>query len=78
MVSRDDQDLMKNDPAAYDRFYEEFGIFIKEGICTDMRMKDELSALLRFDSSHSPDTLISLDTYVDRMKVAFLLGLCFF
>jgi HSP90 family molecular chaperone len=60
---------MKNDPVAYDRFFEEFGIFIKEGICTDMRMKDELSSLLRFDSSHTPDSLISLDTYVDRMKV---------
>lgn len=62
---------MRNDPAAYDRFFEEFGIFIKEGICTDMRLKDELSSLLRFESSKTPDALISLDTYVDRMKVRF-------
>lgn len=84
------KDLLKSDPAAYDRFFEEFGIFLKgcfvlvccfllfirsfslaEGICTDMRMKDDLSGLLRFESSLTPEGFISLDTYVDRMKVSF-------
>lgn len=67
-VLKEFKDLMKADNKAYDKFFEEFGIFLKEGVCTDMRYKDDLAGLLRFDSSHSPEELVSLDTYFDRMK----------
>jgi TNF receptor-associated protein 1 len=67
-ILKEFRDLLKNDPAAYDAFFDEFGIFIKEGVCTDMRYKEDLGALLRLDSSLTPQGLISLDTYVDRMK----------
>lgn len=68
-VLKEFKDLLKNDPVAYDVFFEEFGIFIKEGLCTDVRYKEELGCLLRLESSLTTTGLVSLDTYVDRMKV---------
>lgn len=67
-ILKEFKDLMKSDAEAYERFFEEFGIFLKEGICVDMRYKDDLAGLLRLESSLTPTGTISLDVYVDRMK----------
>ena len=54
-------------PIQYGTFWDEFGHFIKEGICTDYESKDELAKLLRFSSSALPDgELTSLDEYLAR------------
>jgi len=52
----------------YEKFYKEFSQFLKEGICTDYVHKEEISKLLRMDSSHcAPGKLTTLEEYVDRM-----------
>ena len=49
----------------YERFFKEFGQFIKEGIIADFQNKDALAKLLRYDSSASENST-SLDEYVSR------------
>jgi len=63
-------DLAENDAAKYAEFWNEFGVFIKEGVAIDFAGRDDLMPLLRFHSSRSiqqDDDLISLQTYVERM-----------
>lgn len=62
------EDKAKHDPDAYATFFEEFGMFIKEGVCTDFYNKDNIAKLLRFESStHDAGKLVSLDDYISRM-----------
>lgn len=57
----------KDDAAQYRTFFDEFGHFIKEGICTDYESKDDLAKLLRFATSALPEgELTSLDECVCR------------
>jgi len=57
------------DPVIYRKFYKEFEQFLKEGVCTDFRWKDDLSKLLRFPSSKtSGDELTSFEEYVKQMQ----------
>lgn len=59
---------LKTNTEKYDKFYSEFGQFLKEGICTDYVHKEEIAKLLRIESSHQPaGKLTTLDEYVDRM-----------
>jgi len=51
----------------YAVFWENFGAVFKEGIYEDTENRDALLALSRFHTA-AADNLISLDTYVERMK----------
>ncbi len=51
----------------YDKFWENFGAVMKEGIWEDSDHRKELAPLLRFRSS-SVEGLTSLPEYVERMK----------
>lgn len=54
---------------AYNEFYREFGIFLKEGAALDFTHKDQLVKLLRFESSLTEKgKTTSLADYVSRMK----------
>ncbi|MBI5380294.1 MAG: molecular chaperone HtpG [Opitutae bacterium] len=56
-------------PEAYDEFFREFGIFIKEGAALDFTHRESLTKLLRFESSLTEKgKLTSLADYVSRMK----------
>jgi HSP90 family molecular chaperone len=69
-LTRELVDLAENDAAKYAEFWNEFGVFIKEGVAIDFAGRDDLMPLLRFHSSRSiqqDDDLISLQTYVERM-----------
>jgi molecular chaperone HtpG len=58
----------KDDPAAYNEFWNNFGFYFKEGATSDFAYRDEIAKLLRFESSKSePDEMISLADYVERM-----------
>ena len=59
--------LAEKEPDEYARFWEEFGVFIKEGVATDLIGRDKLMPLLRFHST-AGDGLVSLADYVGRMK----------
>lgn len=73
-------DEAKKRPEDFDKFYEEFGIFIKEGAATDHTHKDALAKLLRFESSRTDaGKTTSLTDYVSRMgeeqkDIYFLIG----
>ncbi|CAH0479771.1 unnamed protein product [Peronospora belbahrii] len=55
------------DPEKFEKFFVEFGQFIKEGICTDFANKDALAKLLRYESSQVDEgKLTTLDEYVSR------------
>jgi len=59
---------LKTNTDKYDKFYSEFGQFLKEGICTDYVHKEEIAKLLRIESStQTSGKLTTLDEYVDRM-----------
>ncbi len=59
----------ENRADSYIGFYKEFGIYLKEGITTDYSYREQISKLLRFESSSSErDSLTSLPDYVSRMK----------
>ena len=58
----------KNEPETYEKFWTEFGAFLKEGVVSDFLHREALGKLLRFESSASePGKLTSLAEYVERM-----------
>jgi molecular chaperone HtpG len=73
-------DLAEKEPDQYRRFWNEFGIYLKEGVATDLGAKDELLPYLRFHSSREEgDGLVSLAEYAGRMvdeqpAIYYLLG----
>ena len=59
------------DPDLYARFWEHYGVFIKEGIATEPGDAGRLAKLLRFHSSLSEDAAqptVTLEDYIARMK----------
>mmetsp|Transcript_6402 Transcript_6402/g.17141 ORF Transcript_6402/g.17141 Transcript_6402/m.17141 type:complete len:794 (+) Transcript_6402:20-2401(+) len=58
----------RENPADYVTFWKNFGRYIKAGIIDDAQYAGDLSKLLRFYSSTSGDSLVSLQQYVSRMK----------
>ncbi|MFZ9682013.1 MAG: molecular chaperone HtpG [Cephaloticoccus sp.] len=70
----------KNRAEGYDKFYGEFGLFLKEGAATDFAHKDQLVKLLRFESSLTEKgKTTSLADYVSRMsseqkEIYYLIG----
>lgn len=63
------EDESKKDPEAYQKWWAEFGNFLKEGLCTDFKWKAEIGRCLRFESSDTETgKLTSLEEYVSRMK----------
>ena len=62
--------LAKERPDDYVRFWQEFGLFIKEGVTTDFAGREKLLPLLRFHSSQgTAEELVSLAEYRSRMGV---------
>eukprot|EP00945_MAST-04E_sp_MAST-4E-sp1_P001770 g1770.t1 len=60
----------EKNPDQYKTFFEEFGHFLKEGAVTDFERRDDVSKLLRFETSSSlPGEVSSLDEYIGRMPV---------
>ena len=59
----------KKRPENYEKFWETFGIYLKEGVTSDFTHKEQLTKLLRFESSLTEKgKLTSLEDYVSRMK----------
>jgi HSP90 family molecular chaperone len=64
---------------SYQRFWQEFGRFIKEGIAADHAEREKLYPLLRFRTTRHPDLWRSLNEYVGGMtpgqkEIYYLLG----
>ncbi|KAI9503298.1 hypothetical protein GGI25_002814 [Coemansia spiralis] len=62
------QEESRNDAEKYAKFFKTYGVFIKEGVCQDLSNQEQISKLLRFETSNKDEgELISLDDYVERM-----------
>jgi len=59
--------LGQEEPDRYRTLWQEFGVFIKEGIASDPPAQKDLLPLLLFPSTRSDGGLISLAQYVERM-----------
>jgi molecular chaperone HtpG len=74
------EDEAKARPDAYADFYREFGVFLKEGAALDNTHKEQLTKLLRFESSLTEKGKpTSLADYVSRMtgdqkEIYYLVG----
>jgi len=62
--------LAKDEPEKYQKFWDEFGVVLKEGPAEDYMNRDRVGKLLRFSSTHAADgkQTVSFDDYVKRMK----------
>lgn len=64
------EDLQKNRPEDYARFWTQFGNALKEGIGEDFANKDKIAALCLFASTHNDSDAqnVTLADYIARMK----------
>jgi len=63
------EDWAKNEKPKYEKFYNNFGTVLKNGVNTDFSNKDKIVDLLRFESSRlETGELTSLKDYVTNMK----------
>jgi molecular chaperone HtpG len=63
------KDWLNKDRAEYEKFWNEFGTTLKEGIPTDPTQVEKIQDLLLFQSTNS-EGLTTLEEYVTRMKPA--------
>ncbi|MDD5266335.1 MAG: molecular chaperone HtpG [Methylococcales bacterium] len=64
------ENLAKNEPEKYEKFWTQFGAVIKEGPIEDHGNKERVAKLLRFASTHADTDKqeVALEDYVSRMK----------
>ncbi len=62
------EDTAKEDRERYEKIWQEFGVFLKEGLHIDNAHREQLTRLLRFRSAGHEAQWISLQEYVDTMK----------
>ena len=67
-VMKDLENLAKNDKEKYETFWQEFGVYLKQGIAANPVDVDNIQPLLRFKTTQQPDSWSSLEEYVGRMK----------
>ncbi len=59
---------MNEEPEEYKKFWDNFGPVVKEGLCEGSIYNTEILNICKFYSSKSPDKMITLNEYVERMK----------
>ncbi|NJL95882.1 MAG: molecular chaperone HtpG, partial [Anaerolineae bacterium] len=59
--------LAKNEPEQYTPIWEAFSPYLKHGVIADPAERDKLLPLLRFRSSNSPESWITLDAYIENI-----------
>ena len=62
------KELAEKESETYAKFWDQFGIFIKEGIASEPLESETLAPLVRFHTTTHTETWVSLDEYVERMK----------
>jgi len=64
-------DRLRKEPENYDKFFQDYGIFIKEGVLGSQEQveKEEIAKLLTYETSHNEDTKkTTLPEYIGRMS----------
>lgn len=67
-VIKELENLAKNTPEKYHTFWQEFGVYLKQGIAATPADAESINPLLRFKTNLNPETWSSLDEYTARMK----------
>jgi molecular chaperone HtpG len=62
------EDMARDEPDKYQRFWGLFGRVLKEGVVEDHGNRDRIAALLRFSTTVEAASTVSLADYVARMK----------
>jgi molecular chaperone HtpG len=60
--------LAKKDAEKYNSFWEEFGVYLKQGIAASPADSETITPLLRFKTNLQPEAWSSLEEYASRMK----------
>lgn len=60
--------LSRNDPAAFDALWHQFGAVIKEGLYDAAEHRGDIFKICRFFSTQAEEKLTGLDDYIARMK----------
>jgi molecular chaperone HtpG len=68
-VIKELETLAKKDAEKYQKFWQEFGAYLKQGIAAAPAEADPLKPLLRFKTNLHTDTWSSLDEYIERLKM---------
>lgn len=66
-LHRELNELAERDAAKFATFWQEFGVFIKEGVATDYESRSDLLKLLRFHTTRGGDDLVTLGQYKSRI-----------
>lgn len=67
-INRELKTLAGEHPDRYEKLWEEFGIYLKQGVSIDPSSHEALLGLLRFRSSKSDGKWIAFADYIGRMK----------
>jgi len=67
-VMKELENLAKNDAEKYETFWEEFGVYLKQGIAAKPVEAENIQPLLRFKTTLHPESWSSLENYAGRMK----------
>lgn len=67
-VIKELESLAKKDTEKYNNFWQEFGVYLKQGIAASPADADTITPLLRFKTNLTPETWSSLEEYSARMQ----------
>jgi HSP90 family molecular chaperone len=67
-VLKDLEALAKNNAEKYQTFWQEFGVYLKQGIAANPADAETINPLLRFKTNLNTEAWSSLDEYVTQMK----------
>jgi len=68
-ILKDLDDLARKDAKIYEQFWQQFGVFMKQGIASNQPESDQLQALLRFKTTTQPEQWSSLEDIIQRMQI---------
>ena len=60
--------LSEMDAEKYEKFYDEFGSVLKEGVYIDSSKRDKIASLARYKTTKSEGKWVSLDAYIKNMQ----------
>ena len=67
-VMKELENLASNEAEKYSTFWQEFGVYLKQGIAANPVEAESIQPLLRFKTNLHPESWSSLDDYAGRMK----------
>jgi molecular chaperone HtpG len=67
-VLKELDEISRKDKEKYETFWQEFGLFIKQGIASNQPDEEKLQTLLRFKTSTHNNEWSSLEDYIQRIK----------